>query len=232
MGVRYSIENGKESEKLLLSLSPGIFNPAGYTMGLYLEALYAMHTEIQKGSLTIESAENILKNNKINCFIQREPLQNLCEYASNKSYLSLTEIHQALTGQTHLAEATKHLIGGALPGVSHILTQDNKYGRPLATAMTFSPTIAPYDYRGSGLSKDLFSNPHNAPKIPVIVESAKYSASSWSEFSNTHLSGWSDLANHLGAKSISIHPQNFLYETEGRCMGFYILYMLANDPKS
>ena len=232
IGVRYSIENGKESEKLLLSLSPGIFNPAGYTMGLYLEALYAMHTEIQKGSLTIESAENILKNNKINCFIQREPLQKLCEYASNKSYLSLTEIHQALTGQTHLAEATKHLIGGALPGVSHILTQDNKYGRPLATAMTFSPTIAPYDYRGSGFSKDLFSNPHNAPKIPVIVESAKYSASSWSEFSNTHLSGWSDLANHLGAKSISIHPQNFLYETEGRCMGFSILYMLANDPKS
>lgn len=232
MGVRYSIENGKESEKLFVSLSPGIFNPASYTMGLYLEALYAIHKEIQQGSLTTELAEKILTDKQMSCFNNPAPIQRLCEYASHKSYLSLTEVHQLLTGETHLAEATKYIIGSALPGVSNILMQDNKYGRPLVTAITFSPAVTPYDYRGLGFSKDLFSSPHTTPKIPVIVESAKYSASSWPEFFNNHLSGWSDLANHLGAKSISIHPQTFLYESEGRCMGFSMLYMLASDAAS
>ncbi|WP_349821431.1 LifA/Efa1-related large cytotoxin [Chlamydia abortus] len=231
-GIRYGIDYGRESEQTIVSMAPGIFNPAGYTMEPYLEALYEIHREIHSGSLTKEKAESILQDKRAGCFIDDQGIDALISYSDSMYYCSLTEVHRILTGQLFLAEATKNLIAGALPGISPIIDSDKNLGRPLLTAITSSPAVNPYDYRGVGLSKDLLSAPHDIPSIPSVVEGAKYTASSWSEFFNTHAEGWSDLANRLGSKFIDIHPQTFLYSAEGRCMGLSMLYMLAQDVAS
>ncbi|AFS24770.1 LifA/Efa1-related large cytotoxin [Chlamydia psittaci] len=232
LGVRYGIEYGRESEHTMVNIAPGIFNPAGYTMGFYLEALYDIHREIHAGSLTKEKAQSILQDKRADCFINEQGLDSLVRYSDSMYYCSLTEVHRILTGQFFLAEATTKLIAGALPGISTIIDSDKNLGRPLLTAITSSPVVNPYDYRGVGLSKDLLSAPHDVPSIRSIVGGAKYTASSWPEFFNMHAEGWSDLANRLGGKSTDIHPQTFLYKVDGRCIGISMLYLLAKDTTS
>ncbi|EQM62627.1 cysteine protease, YopT-type domain protein [Chlamydia ibidis 10-1398/6] len=232
LGRRYGIEYGRESEQTIVNLAAGIFNPSGYTMDLYLEALYEIHKEVHAGTLTKEKAQSILQDKRADCFISDQGLESLVKYSDSMYYCSLTEVHRILSGQYFLAEATKNLIAGALPGISPILNSDKNLGRPLLTAITSSPVVNPYDYRGVGLSKDLLSAPHDVPSIRAVVEGAKYTASSWSEFFNVHSERWSDLANRLGSKSIDIHPQTFLYRVEGRCVGLSMLYLLAKDVTS
>lgn len=232
LGFRYGIDYGRESEQTILNLAPGIFNPSGYTMELYLQALYDIHREIHSGSLTKEKAQSILQSKRADCFINDQGIEALLRYSDSKYYCSLTEVHRILTGQFFLAEASKYLISGALPGISRIINSDKNLGRPLLTTIDSSSMVNPYDYRGRGLSKDLLSAPRDIPSIRSIVEGAKYTSSSWSEFFNTHAEGWSDLANRLGGKSVDIHPQTFLYSAEGRCMGLSMLYMSASDIAS
>ncbi|AFS20699.1 cysteine protease, YopT-type domain protein [Chlamydia psittaci GR9] len=232
LGVRYGIEYDRESEHVIVNMAPGIFNPAGYTMEFYLEALYDIHREIHAGSLTKEKAQSILQDKGADCFINEQGIASLVRYSDSMYYCSLTEVHRILTGESFLAEATKKLIGGFLPGISTIIDSDKNLGRPLLTAITASPVVNPHDYRGVGLSKDLLSAPHDVPSIRSIVEGAKYTVSSWPEFFNTHAESWSDLANRLGGKSIDVHPQTFLYKVEGRCIGVSMLYLLAKDTTS
>ncbi|ATQ72630.1 LifA/Efa1-related large cytotoxin [Chlamydia psittaci] len=232
LGARYGIDYGRESEQTMLSIAPGIFNPAGYTMDLYLQGLYEIHREIHSGSLTEEKAKTILQSKKADCFINDQGIEALLRYSDSKYYCSLTEVHRILTGQFFLAEASKYLISSALPGISPIVDSDKNFGRPLLTTIDSSSMVNPYDYLGRGLSKDLLSAPRDIPSIRSIVEGAKYTSSSWSEFFNTQAEGWSDLANRLGGKSIDLHPQTFLYSAEGRCMGLSMLYMSAKDVAS
>ncbi|WP_348660397.1 LifA/Efa1-related large cytotoxin [Chlamydiifrater volucris] len=231
-GRRHGIEYGRETEQVMVNLAPGIFNPAGYIMGRYLEALYQIHREIHAGSLTAETAQAILQSKDAFCFINAESIQTLVKYANSQYYCSLTEVHRILTNQSFLAEATSSLLAGAFPGVHQIINADESLNRPRITAITESSAINSYDYRGLGLNKNVFFTPHEIPSVTSIVEGTKYTALSWGEFFDAHVEYWSDLAVRLGGKSIETHPQTFLYGVEGRCMGLSMMYMLAKDTES
>ncbi|WP_213318315.1 LifA/Efa1-related large cytotoxin [Chlamydiifrater volucris] len=232
LGRRYGIEHGRETEQVVVNLAPGIFNPAGYTMERYLEALYEIHREIHEGSLTEETAQTILRDKDSACFINREGIQALLQYAASRYYCSLTEVHRILTNQFFLAEATGSLLSGAFPGIDQITSVDQSLNRPRVTAITESPAVNPYDYRGVGLNENVFFTPREIPSVTSVVEGAKYTASSWREFFDTHVEHWSDLAVRLGSKLIETHPQTFLFEAQGRCMGLSMMYMLAEDIES
>lgn len=232
LGRRYGIEHGRETEQVMLNLAPGIFNPSGHIMGRYLEALYQMHREIHAGILTEQSAQAILQSKDAFCFIDMEGIQALVEYSNNQYYCSLTEVHRILTRQFFLAEATGPLLSGAFPGVHQIINVDQSLDRPRVTAITESPVVSPYNYQGIGLNKDVFFTPREIPSVTSVVEGAKYTASSWREFFDTHVEHWSDLAVRLGSKLIETHPQTFLFEAQGRCMGLSMMYMLAEDIES
>ncbi|BAE81214.1 adherence factor [Chlamydia felis Fe/C-56] len=229
LGMQYGTENGLESEHVMTSVIPGILNPSSYTMAHYLEALYVLHKEIHNGSLTAEKAKQLLKDEGAYCFTHETGINDLIERAKSKDYLSLTEIHRILTNQKNLAQATSSLLSRILPGANGILQREADFGRPLATVMADSPAINSYDYLGVGLSKDLFSTPPDIPTIQSVVEQAKYTVFSWKEFYESHVALWDVVAARLGSEKTQIHPQTFLYELEGRCMGLSMLYMSATD---
>ncbi|WP_213357667.1 LifA/Efa1-related large cytotoxin [Chlamydiifrater phoenicopteri] len=231
-GRRYGMEDGREIDQTMVNLASGMFNPAGYTMGRYLEALYEIHRDIQAGTLTEEKVQSVLRDSDATCFINTKGIQDLIQYSGGQYYCSLTEVHRILTDQYSLAEATSSLLAGAFPGISQVVNADQKLNRPRITTITEPTAVNVYDYRGVGLDKDIFFTPHDIPPITYIVEGVKYTAESWGEFFNTHIERWSDLAARLGSKSIETHPQTFLYEVEGRCMGLSMLYMLAEDAES
>lgn len=232
LGTQYGVENGVESERVFTNIIPGILNPSIHVTMYYVEALYTLHKHIHNGSLTAENAKQILTHSGALCFAKEEHIQELVKHAQTKDNLSLTEVHRILTKQKTLAQATSPLLSRLLPGVNPILQKNVHFALPSSTSMQSSPALYPYDYRGVGASKDLLSLPSEVPTLPSIVEQAKYTLFSWHEFFNEHISLWDGLASRLGSRKTETHPQSFLYEIEGRCMGLSILYMSATDVVS
>lgn len=232
LGIKYALEAGLESERVMASLAPGVFNPASYTMMRYLEALHELHRKVHDGSLTHEFAKQWLETKGGGCFITEPGIDRLVELAKERRYLSITEIHRELTGMTHLGQATMRLLSGAYPGLGKLMEREAVFGRPLATSAQEPMAVYPYDYLGAGSSKDLFSTPPDVPTTISVIERAKYTLLSWPEFYELHASAWEGLASGMGADSIKLHPQSFLYETEGRCVGLSMLYMSASDMSS
>ncbi|AAP05301.1 LifA/Efa1-related large cytotoxin [Chlamydia caviae] len=230
LGMQYGVEEGGESERIMASIMPGEFNPTSYIMSSYLDTLYQLHQRIHDGSLTLESAKKLLNENHIYCFVEDTRLQELVNLAQEKKYLSLTEINKLLSKKKNFAQAASALLDGVLPGANQILQRDADFGRPLATTMLEPTAMNPYDYRGAGLSKDLFSTPPDVPTLPNVVERAKYSLMAWPDFSREHIHPWSVLARTFGSNIVHVHPQTFLYDLEGRCMGLAMLYMSAKTP--
>ncbi|WP_375793456.1 LifA/Efa1-related large cytotoxin [Chlamydia sp. 12-01] len=229
LGMQYGVDNGMESNRIMTSAIPGIFNPTSHTMANYFDGLYELHRHIHDSSLTKDSAKKLLEDRGIHCFAYDDRLEELVKLAGDKQYLSLTQIHQILSKTENFAQASGHLLSSILPGASDIFQREATFGRPSATAMQNPTAINPYDYRGVGASKDLFSTPSDVPTIQNAVERAKYSLFSWPDFSREHIPQWSDLAKAFGSDIAHIHPQTFLYDLEGRCMGLSMLYMSAND---
>ncbi|QVE49097.1 LifA/Efa1-related large cytotoxin [Chlamydia crocodili] len=229
LGMQYGMDNGVESNRIMTSTIPGIFNPTGYTMANYFDSLYELHLSIHDGSLNLESAKKFLEDKGVYCFIDNDRIQELVKLAKDKKYLSLTEIHQTLSKTENFAQASGHLLSSILPGASDIFQREANFGRPLATAMQNPTAINPYDYRGVGASKDLFSTPPDVPTIQNAVERAKYSLFSWPDFSREMIPKWEGLAHAFGSEIAHIHPQTFLYQLEGRCMGLSMLYMSAEN---
>ncbi len=232
LGMQYGLEAGKESERVMTSVSSGIFNPASTIMHRYVSALYELHRHIQEGTLTKEFAKTWLESQGAACFVSEAGLERLVKHSESKSYLSLTEVHRTLTGLTHLGQGTAYLLSGAFPGASKIITREGVFGRPLATTMLESPAVLPYDYGGVGSRNDLFAVPRNVPTTNEVIETAKYSLVGWPEFYHLHAAAWEELAVGFGAGSIELHPQTFIYETEGRCMGLSMMYMLAGSAET
>jgi cysteine protease domain, YopT-type len=228
-GMSFGVENGVESDHTMISIAPGFFNGASYSMQHYLSALYEIHRHIHLGSLTSDLIKKELESKGAGCFVHEERFDSLLKASSEKQYLSLTEIHKSLSNQVHLAEAVSHLMNTALPGVGKIIEREGDFGRLGITTTETSVAMRSYDYRGIGVSKDLFSLPQEVPTIQNVVEQAKYTLLSWPEFYNRYANAWSDLATHYGAEILEAHPQSFLYEVEGRCMGLSLLYMSIED---
>ncbi|WP_236731709.1 LifA/Efa1-related large cytotoxin [Chlamydia pecorum] len=232
-GMRFGMDGGRETENTMTSVGPGFFNGASYSMTRYLSSLYEIHRRIQFSSLTKEFVKYVLEAQGAACFMHDESaIEKLLLASKEKKYLSLTEIHQTLSGQVHLAEASAKLMTTVLPGIGKIIEREGDFSRPLLTTMTDSVAIHSYDYTGVGLSKDLFSVPHEVPTTQSVVEQAKYTLLSWPEFYHTYATLWSDLARHYGAYVLDAHPQSFFYDVEGRCMGLSMLYMLAETEAS
>lgn len=232
-GMRFGMEGGRETENTMTSVSPGFFNGASYSMNRYLSALFSIHRRIQLGSLTEDFVKYILESKGASCFLHdKTAIEKLLQASKEKKYLSLTEIHQTLSNQVNLAEASAKLMTVVLPGIGRIIEREGDFSRPLLTTMTDSVALHSYDYTGVGLSKDIFSVPHEVPTTQSVVEQAKYTLISWPEFYHSLSTLWSDLARHYGADVLSAHPQSFLYEIEGRCMGLSMLYMSAESAAS
>ena len=231
-GMRFGMENGRETESTMTSVGPGFFNGASYSMSRYLSTLYEIHRRIHLGILTKDFVKYLLETKGASCFLLDANIDKLVQASSEKKYLSLTEVHNTLSDQLHLAEASSKLMTVVLPGIGKIIEREGDFSRPLVTTMTDSVAIHSYDYNGVGLNKDLFSVPHEVPTTQSVVEQAKYTLLSWPEFYQQFSSLWLDLATHYGAESLITHPQSFFYETEGRCMGLSMLYMSAETIES
>ncbi|WP_375793455.1 LifA/Efa1-related large cytotoxin [Chlamydia sp. 12-01] len=229
LGMQYGVEDGGESERVMTSVMPGEFNLSSYIMANYLDTLYQLHLRIHDGSLTLEAAKKLLNEKHVYCFLYDDRLEELVKLAKDKTYLSITEVNSILSKRTNFAQTVSSLLYGILPGVNEILQRDADFGRPLATTMLDPTAINPYDYRGVGLSKDFFSVPPDVPTIQNVVEQAKYSLFSWPEFSRDQIPLWAGLAKTFGSEIAHLHPQTFLYQLEGRCMGLSMLYMSAKD---
>ena len=231
-GMRFGMEGGGETENTMTSIAPGFFNGASYSMLRYLSALYEIHRRIHLGMLTKDFVKYWLEIKGASCFLNDANIEKLLQFSSEKKYLSLTEIHRTLSDQVYLAEAVSKLMTVVVPGIGKIIEREGDFSRPLLTTMIDSVALHSYDYNGVGLRKDLFSVPHEVPTTQSVVEQAKYTLLSWPEFYNQFSSLWNDLATHYGAESLVTHPQSFLYETEGRCMGLSMLYMSAETIES
>ncbi|MFJ1510024.1 LifA/Efa1-related large cytotoxin [Chlamydia crocodili] len=229
LGIQYGMDNGAESNRIMTSAIPGIFNPTSHIMANYFEGLYELHLSIHSGSLNEDSAKKLLEDKGVYCFIYDDRIQELIQHSQKKDFMSLTEIHQILSKTENFAQASGYLLSSILPGAGDIFQREAIFSRPSATAMQNPTAINPYDYRGVGASKDLFSTPSDVPTIQNAVERAKYSLFSWPEFSREMIPRWEGLAHAFGADMADIHPQTFLYELEGRCMGLSMLYMSAKD---
>ncbi|MCI5642039.1 MAG: YopT-type cysteine protease domain-containing protein, partial [Chlamydia suis] len=232
LGLRFSIDNSRVSEQVLISIAPGVPNPASYAMTHYLEGLFLITKDIQRGQLTHEIVKSHLQTHSGGHFIDESKIDALLALSKQKAQISLTDTHRALTGYSSFSEASLSLLTGRIPGVSKILSREVDFGRPSATVMEGASAIRAHSYDAIGARKNFFLLPHPVPAIQSIVEQAKYTVLSWPEFYDNHADQWNDLANRFGAEHLNVHPQTFIYEAEGRCMGLALLYMLAEDSIS
>lgn len=232
LGLRFSTEEGKVSDRVLTSIAPGVPNSASYAMTSYLYGLFLITKDIQSGRLTHEIVKDRLKTYGGAYFINESKIDVLLALSRKKAQISLIDAHRALTGFSSFSEASLALLTGRMPGTSRVLSREVDFGRPSAVVMEGATAIRAQSYDAVGLRKDFFLLPHTVPSIQSIVEQAKYTVLSWPEFYENHADKWNDLANRFGAEDLSVHPQTFLYDTEGRCMGLALLYMLADDPVS
>lgn len=138
----------------------------------------------------------------------------------------------AAAGLQNLGQASAHLITQALPGAGRLILRDHDFGIPLATSMTNPVGLRNYDYSGIGGRKDIFSSPPDVPTLHKIIDRVKYTLMDWPEFFEKYSGIWRDLAFRLGGSSLEIHPQKFLYEVEGRCMGLSYLFLATEDRAS
>ncbi|WP_080125982.1 LifA/Efa1-related large cytotoxin [Chlamydia suis] len=230
LGMRFSIESGLESDKVTTSLSGGFFNPSSYAMARYMEALFELQQKILNGELqSIETVKEVLDKKGAGALYNEERAETLVWFSEMKYQLSLTEVHKGLSQLAYLGQAPAHLLKTPLPGIGPLMLRDHDFGVPLATSMADPVGLRTYDFSGIGGRKDIFSTPPEVPSVHTIIDRAKYDIVSWSEFYERYSGIWGDLAFRMGAESLNTHPQTFIYEAEGRCMGLAYLFLAAED---
>lgn len=233
LGVHYSVERGIESESVMISMGEGFFNAVTYSMARYMEALFELQQKILKKELKSEKEiKDILERKGAGPIYDEKRAKLLLEYSQLGYYLSLKEINMAAAGLQNLGQASAHLITQALPGAGRLILRDHDFGIPLATSMTNPVGLRNYDYSGIGGRKDIFSSPPDVPTLHKIIDRVKYTLMDWPEFFEKYSGIWGDLAFRLGGSSLEIHPQKFLYEVEGRCMGLSYLFLATEDRAS
>lgn len=233
LGVHYSVERGIESESVMVSMGEGFFNAVTYSMARYMEALFELQQKILKKELKSEKEiKDILERKGAGPIYDEKRAKLLLEYSQLGYYLSLKEINMAAAGLQNLGQASAHLITQALPGAGRLILRDHDFGIPLATSMTNPVGLRNYDYSGIGGRKDIFSSPPDVPTLHKIIDRVKYTLMDWPEFFEKYSGIWGDLAFRLGGSSLEIHPQKFLYEVEGRCMGLSYLFLATEDRAS
>ncbi|WP_370913668.1 LifA/Efa1-related large cytotoxin [Chlamydia pecorum] len=233
LGVHYSVERGIESENVMASMGGGFFNSVTYSMARYMEALFELQQKILKKELKSESEiKSILEKKGAGPLYNTERAKLLLEYSKLGYYLSLKEINTAAAGLHNLGQASAHLITQPIPGAGRVILRDHDFGLPLATSMTDPVGLRSYDYSGIGGRKDVFSTPPDVPTLHKIIDRVKYNLIDWPEFSSKFSGIFGDLAFRLGAKTLELHPQTFLYRIEGRCMGLSYLFLNAQDKMS
>ncbi|WP_365820983.1 LifA/Efa1-related large cytotoxin [Chlamydia sp.] len=230
LGVHYSVERGIESENVMVSIGGGFFNAVTYSMARYMEALFELQQKILNKELkTTKDIKDILEKKGAGPIYNEERAKLLLEYSKLGYYLSLQEINTAAASLYNLGQASAYLITQALPGSGRMILRDNSFGLPLATSMTDPIGLRIYDYSGIGGRKDVFSSPPDVPTLHKIIDRVKYTLMDWPEFFEKYSGTWGDLASRLGGNFLEIHPQKFLYEIEGRCMGLSYLFLSAED---
>ncbi len=230
LGVHYSVERGIESESVMVSMGGGFFNVVTYSMARYMEALFELQQKILKKELKSEKEiKDILEKKGAGPIYDEKRAKLLLEYSQLGYYLSLKEINMAAAGLHNLGQASAYLITQALPSAGRLILRDHDFGIPLATSMTDPVGLRNYDYSGIGGRKDIFSSPPDVPTLHKIIDRVKYTLMDWPEFFEKYSGLWGDLAFRLGGQSLEIHPQKFLHEVEGRCMGLSYLFLAAEN---
>ncbi|WP_080125417.1 LifA/Efa1-related large cytotoxin [Chlamydia suis] len=230
LGMRFSIESGLESDKVTTSLSGGFFNPSSYAMARYMEALFELQQKILNGDLkNKETVKEVLDKKGAGALYNEERAETLLRFSEMRYQLSLTEVHKGLSQLAYLGQAPAHLLKTPLPGIGPLMLRDHDFGVPLATSMADPVGLRTYDFSGVGGRKDIFSTPPEVPSVHTIIDRAKYDIVSWSEFYERYSGIWGDLAFRMGAESLNTHPQTFIYEAEGRCMGLAYLFLAAEN---
>ncbi|WP_080122933.1 LifA/Efa1-related large cytotoxin [Chlamydia suis] len=230
LGMRFSIESGLESDKVMTALSGGFFNPSSYAMARYMEALFELQQKILNSELkNKETVKEVLNKKGAGALYNEERAERLVQLSGMGYQLSLTEVHKGLSQLAYLGQAPAHLLKTPLPGIGPLMLRDHDFGVPLATSMADPVGLRTYDFSGIGGRKDIFSTPPEVPSVHTIIDRAKYDIVSWSEFYERYSGIWGDLAFRMGAESLNTHPQTFIYEAEGRCMGLAYLFLAAED---
>jgi cysteine protease domain, YopT-type len=230
LGMRFSMEVGLESDSVMASIGGGFFNPSSYSMARYMEAIFELQQKIVNGELqTVETVKDILQKKGAESLYNADRAALLVQFSELRYHLSLTEVQKGLADLDNLGQAPSYLLTGPLPGLGHIMLRDRDFGLPLATSMTDPIGLSTYDFSGIGGRKDVFSTPSEVPSIHTIIDRVKYDTFSWTKFYERYSGIWGDLAFRLGAESLRTHPQTFIYDTEGRCMGLSYLFLAAEN---
>lgn len=228
LGMQFVMESGLESDRIMTSSSGGFFNPSSYSMARYMEALFDLQQKIINGELqSVDTVKQILERKGAGALYNAERAAKLLQFSTLRYQLSLTEIQKELSTLSNLGQAPAHLLTHPLPGIGPLMLRDHDFGLPLPTSMVDPVGIRTYDYSGVGGRQDVFSVPTEVPDIHTIVDRIKYNALTWSDFYERYAGIWGDLAFRLGAETLSTHPQSFIFDAEGRCMGLSYLFMTA-----
>ncbi|HHR5809905.1 TPA: TcdA/TcdB catalytic glycosyltransferase domain-containing protein, partial [Providencia alcalifaciens] len=228
-GIGYTSNNGKITEQAIISVASGFSNPMSELINRYLWVLYRIHTSMRDNTISEQTLRQLLSNSIAECFLSEQSINKLILEAKKRPYQSLTEIHQHLSGLPTIAEAALPLLTTILPGVGKLLLREQDYGHKPITVIPDSTLITPYGFKGIGFNENIISSAPSAPTLHFIVEQAKYTLLSWSEFYRQHAQEWHETAKRHRSQDINFHPQSLLVSQEGRCMGLALLYLSAVD---
>lgn len=224
-GVGYGTEGWGNSGRVMVGIAPGFENPGARVLESYLQVLYDLHTELRKGTADAKTFFSRIQEIGADKLVQKVWLDDLC--SGSKQYLSLTEIHSALTSQRSLADAVMPLLSHDFPGIGKLFSRDVDYRRPTATTITNAAVVDSKFFKSVGFSKNLMTSAFPSVTYHVIAEQAKYRLLTWESFYNEHVSLWSERAGDFFAQRVYFHPQSMIFSDRGRCLGLTLLYMQA-----
>lgn len=227
-GVGYATADTGNSGSVAAGIAPGFANPGAVAMEGYLRVLYELHTELHLGKVDQVAIYKKIQQAGAGDLIKESQLKILCEQNSQK-YLSLSEIHTALTHQHSLSDAVIPLLIKEFPGIGKLFARDVDYGRPTATTLRDSIVVDSQLFRGIGFSKNVITKASPAMTYHHIAEQAKYRLLTWENFYNGHVRLWSEWAEDFYAKKIDLHPQSMIFSDYGRCLGLTALYVQSGD---
>ncbi|ECG8591561.1 DUF3491 domain-containing protein [Salmonella enterica subsp. salamae] len=224
LGVKFASDNGRYDEKTFLS-GDGKVNTATHSISGYLNLLFDIHVDTFHGRITEDSIRSKYDSVGMAYLLTDDNMARFMHMKTTTPYLSLTEIHRALTGYKTLAETSMLMLRNYYAGTVDILRKPQFYGHPPADLMSRSALIRPYDFSGLGI---LDSPADPAPPIPTphtIIEQAKYNLLAWGDFYSRHVSLWDTAVRQHQGYDTGYHPQSLMVEKQGRCLGLSLLYL-------
>ncbi|HCC0887066.1 TPA: DUF3491 domain-containing protein [Salmonella enterica] len=228
LGVKFATNNGRYDEKVFVS-GNGLGNIVTYSINEYLNHLFDIHMDTLHGRISEDGIHSKYEKIGMSYLVTDENMARFMRMKTTTPYLSLTEIHQALTGYKTFAETSMLMLRNYYAGTVDILRRPQFYGHAPVDQMSRSALIRPYDFSGLGILDSPADPTPPIPTLHTIIEQAKYNLLVWDDFYSRHVSLWDTAVRQHQGYNTDYHPQSLIVNKEGRCMGLSLLYLEAGS---